>query len=83
MFIVAEATKLIHLDKTEVLDSDGNGLWVGCASIPKAGRLCEWTLALDPIVTGFPLFFVGDMSKDERFKQLEFVTGPPHFKVCL
>ena len=58
----------------------GDGLWVGCATVSKEGRLCEKTIELPPEPGKFPCFTVCDLSQDERFQQLPFVTGPPGFR---
>ena len=64
-------------NKSEV---EGDGLWFGCGTVDKSGRLCEKTIEL-PISPGStPCFQVGDLSQDERFNQLPFVKGPPYFK---
>lgn len=61
-------------------EEEGDGLWVGCASVSKEGRLCEKTVELRPEPGEFPCFTVCDLSQDERFQQLPFVTGPPNFR---
>jgi signal transduction histidine kinase/CheY-like chemotaxis protein len=49
--------------------------------VPKAGRLCEYTIAaLSPPDGGPALFEVLDLSKDSRFNELDFIAGPPHFR---
>ena len=58
----------------------GDGLWVGCATVSKGGRLCEKTIELPPELGKFPCFTVCDLSQDERFQQLPFVAGPPGFR---
>lgn len=40
-YFVAESTKTLHLDDTTKQDNPDDALWAGCASVPKAGRLCE------------------------------------------
>jgi hypothetical protein len=40
-YFVAESTKTLHLDDTTQQDYPADALWAGCASMPKAGRLCE------------------------------------------
>ena len=52
-----------------------------CIRVPKAGRLCEYTIAaLSPPDGGPALFEVLDLKKDSRFKELDFIAGPPHFR---
>ena len=49
--------------------------------MPKAGRLCEHTIAtLSPPGGGPACFEVLDLSKDSRFNELDFIAGPPHFR---
>lgn len=49
--------------------------------MPKAGRLCEYTIARLPPVEGGPAYFeVTDLSLDDRFKDLPFVSGNPGFR---
>lgn len=40
-YFIAEATKTVMLSDTRKFDREGDSLWVGCTSVPKAGRLCE------------------------------------------
>ena len=46
----------------------------------KAGRLCEKTIELPVVLGKASCFTVTDLSADERFNELPFVTGPPRFK---
>lgn len=56
-------------------------LYYQCSSVPKAGRLCEWTIRSKPLSAGSPAYFeVCDLSKDPRFNQLPFVASDPHFR---
>lgn len=49
--------------------------------MPKAGRLCEHTIAaLSPPGGGPACFEVLDLSTDSRFNELDFIAGPPHFR---
>jgi len=68
---------LFNNKKSEV---EGDGLWFGCGNVDKSGRLCEKTIELPPSLGRHPCFTVQDLSNDERFNQLPFVTGPPYFK---
>lgn len=43
-------------------------------------QIPQKTIELEPVPGGFPCFIVTDLSKDARFNQLPFVTGPPFFK---
>jgi signal transduction histidine kinase/CheY-like chemotaxis protein len=55
-----------------------------CISVPKAGRLCEHTLATLPPQDGGPAYFeVCDLEQDDRFNKLDFVSGPPYFRYYL
>ncbi|KAL8730215.1 MAG: hypothetical protein Q9166_004192 [cf. Caloplaca sp. 2 TL-2023] len=78
-YFLAEATKSLDLVDNKICD-EGDALWVGCGSVDKAGRLCEKTVELPANPGSYPCFTVTDLSKDERFNQLPFVTGDPHFR---
>ena len=80
-YFVAESSKTLDIGNTSISEEEGDGLWVGCGTVEKSGRLCEKTIELPPSMTGSPsLFTVTDLSKDERFNQLPFVTGHPSFR---
>ncbi|KAF2630337.1 hypothetical protein BU25DRAFT_362458 [Macroventuria anomochaeta] len=80
-YFVAESTKTVHLDDAAQYDNPEDAIWAGCVRVPKAGRLCEHTISTLPPPEGGPaLFEVLDLSKDERFDQLSFIAGPPHFR---
>ncbi|KAI8940521.1 hypothetical protein NX059_004198 [Plenodomus lindquistii] len=80
-YFVAESTKTLHLDDTLRYDHPDDAIWAGCVRVPMAGRLCEHTLATLPPPDGGPACFeVLDLSKDERFNQLDFVKGAPYFR---
>ena len=80
-YFVAESTKTLDLVNNNKSEEEGDGLWFGCGTVDKSGRLCEKTIELPPSVACSPsLFTVTDLSKDKRFNQLPFVTGPPHFR---
>jgi signal transduction histidine kinase/DNA-binding NarL/FixJ family response regulator len=52
-----------------------------CTKVPKAGRLCEHTMAaLPPLDGGVACFEVLDLTKDRRFNTLDFISGPPNFR---
>jgi hypothetical protein len=55
-------------------------LWAGCISVPKAGRLCEHTIQAIPTPDEPACFEVLDLTTDDRFNTLPFVTGPPFFR---
>lgn len=80
-YFVAESTKTLNLDNSNKSEEEGDGLWFGCGTVDKSGRLCEKTIELPPSLASSPsLFTVTDLSKDKRFNQLPFVTGPPYFR---
>lgn len=80
-YFVAESTKTLDLVNNAKSEEEGDGLWFGCGTVDKSGRLCEKTIELPPSLASSPsLFTVTDLSKDERFNQLPFVTGSPYFK---
>ncbi|KAG4440333.1 hypothetical protein IFR05_004185 [Cadophora sp. M221] len=79
-YFIAEGTKTVDLvdnAKHEV----GDEIWIGCASVDKAGRLCEKTISVPPTTDGnYPSFIIDDLSKDDRFSTLPFVTGAPFLR---
>ncbi|KAI9880255.1 MAG: hypothetical protein M1830_004600 [Pleopsidium flavum] len=79
-YFIAESTKTLNLLDNSKSETEGDGLWLGCASVSAAGRLCEKTIELPVIPNGFQAFVVNDLSQDPRFNQLPFVTGPPFFR---
>jgi len=40
-YFIAEATRTLSLSDTGKCERVGDELWVGCATVPKEGRLCE------------------------------------------
>jgi len=40
-YFIAEATRTLSLSDTGQCERVGDELWVGCATVPKEGRLCE------------------------------------------
>lgn len=77
-YFIAESTKTVDLiDNTK--HAPGDAIWMGCSSVSKAGRLCERTIKVAPKKVGgtYPSFVVDDLSTDEQFNELPFVTGPP------
>ncbi|KAL2075914.1 hypothetical protein VTL71DRAFT_857 [Oculimacula yallundae] len=79
-YFIAEGTKTVDLVDNRK-HAPGDDIWIGCAAVDKAGRLCEKTIAVPPSTDGkYPCFIVDDLSKDERFKNLPFVTGAPFLK---
>lgn len=80
-YFVAESTKTLDLVNNNKSEEDGDGLWFGCGTVSKSGRLCEKTIELPPSLACSPsLFTVTDLSKDERFNQLPFVAESPYFR---
>lgn len=78
-YFIAESTKTLHLH-TQTADNPMDALWAGCISVPKAGRLCEYTIATAASKDPTPCFEVNDLEKDPRFNTLPFVTGGPKFR---
>ncbi|MCJ1285364.1 hypothetical protein MMC26_004704 [Xylographa opegraphella] len=79
-YFIAEATKTLDLVDHTLSEAEGDGLWLGCSNVDKSGRLCEKTIELPLMRDDFACFEVTDLSKDDRFNMLHFVTGAPHFK---
>ncbi|KAF4615723.1 hypothetical protein G7Y89_g15265 [Cudoniella acicularis] len=79
-YFIAESTRTVDLIDT-AKHAPGDDIWMGCSSVSKAGKLCERTIAVEPTKTGeYPSFVVNDLTKDDRFNQLPFVTGPPNLR---
>ncbi|KAK0121706.1 hypothetical protein ONS95_009991 [Cadophora gregata] len=79
-YFIAEGTKTVDLVDNRQ-HAPGDDIWIGCASVSKAGRLCERTISVPPQTDGqYPSFIVDDLSKDDRFNTLPFVTGAPFLK---
>ncbi|KAL8719851.1 MAG: hypothetical protein Q9225_003204 [Loekoesia sp. 1 TL-2023] len=79
-YFIAEATKTLDLVDNQICDEEGDALWVGCGSVEKSGTLCEKTIELSQNSDAYPCFTVTDLSRDERFNKLPFVSGPPNFR---
>ncbi|KAL9015446.1 MAG: hypothetical protein Q9185_007154 [Variospora sp. 1 TL-2023] len=79
-YFIAEATKTLDLVDNQHCDDEADALWVGCGSVDKSGRLCEKTIELPASPDAYPCFTVTDLSQDDRFNTLPFVTGPPKFR---
>lgn len=79
-YFIAESSKTLDLADTSKSEKEGDDLWLGCASVSAAGRLCEKTIELPVLPNGYPAFVVSDLSQDSRFNQLPFVAGLPFFK---
>jgi GAF domain-containing protein len=66
---------------SSLYDDPSDAIWAGCIAVPKGGRLCEHTIAQLPHENGDPAYFeVLDLTQDDRFKELPFVTAEPFFK---
>ncbi|KAK7534901.1 uncharacterized protein J3D65DRAFT_427940 [Phyllosticta citribraziliensis] len=79
-YFVAESTQTLDLEDAESGTTVADHIWAGCASVPKAGRLCENTIR-SKSSNGKPACYeILDLSQDERFNKLPFVQGPPHFR---
>ncbi|PGH29791.1 hypothetical protein GX50_07462 [[Emmonsia] crescens] len=82
--ILAEATRTLSL-QDDTLHEPGDQLWLGCAVLPKENCICKYVALLpqkypgedDSVVEGGTAFVVPDLSKDDRFKDREFVKGYP------
>lgn len=55
LYVVAEASKSLNLDKNDLYDDDGDGLWMGCSRGPVSGTLCEVSDKLDASIIGGPI----------------------------
>ncbi|KAL8735060.1 MAG: hypothetical protein Q9181_002962 [Wetmoreana brouardii] len=79
-YFLAEASKSSELGNDQHAEVGDDALWLGHGTVEKEGGLCENTLKLPASPGTYPCFTVTDLSQDDRFKHLPFVTGPPHFR---
>ncbi|KAF1986364.1 hypothetical protein K402DRAFT_377511 [Aulographum hederae CBS 113979] len=80
-YFVAEGTKTLRLDDTSQSEDPDDAIWAGCSTVSKSGKLCEYTIAIGPPEGDrIDCFEVQDLSKDERFMNLPFVSGGPKFR---
>ncbi|MCJ1283172.1 hypothetical protein MMC26_002499 [Xylographa opegraphella] len=80
-YTISEGTKTLNLTDTRKADSEEDALWIGCGSLTKNEALCENTVALTGVPGGTnPFFTVPDLSKDDRFENLFYVKGKPHWR---
>lgn len=70
----------MSISDTSRYEEEGDGLWAGCATVEKEGRLCERTLEAAAEPNRYAMFTVTNMQDDPRFANLPFVCGPPYFK---
>ncbi|CBY00509.1 similar to sensor histidine kinase/response regulator [Plenodomus lingam JN3] len=83
-FLLAEGTKTLSLDTGEAEFAEDR-LCFGSVVFPKEQSLCYYTVNLAPKFTNLPLddpsdlpsLVVNDLARDDRFKDLPFVKGPP------
>ncbi|KAL8686832.1 MAG: hypothetical protein Q9218_006831 [Villophora microphyllina] len=80
MYFLAEATKFTDITEDRAREVENDDMWFGRGTTNKTGGLCEYTLILPTCPGTYPHFTVPDMTQDERFSQLPFVTGAPHFR---
>ncbi|CEJ59820.1 hypothetical protein PMG11_08424 [Penicillium brasilianum] len=81
LYVVAEASRSLHLGKFDVFDDDGDGLWMGCARGPVAGTLCEKTITLLPTPERkYPFFVVDDLRLHPAYCNIPCVARDPFFR---
>ncbi|KGO75887.1 CheY-like superfamily [Penicillium italicum] len=81
LYVVAEATRSLHLGDNSVCDNDGDSLWMGCSNGPLAGTLCEETITLHPTAEERHRFFiVEDLKEHPTYCKIPCVDGAPHFR---
>ncbi|RJE21353.1 hypothetical protein PHISCL_06310 [Aspergillus sclerotialis] len=82
-FILAEATKTSDVNLPVEPSFAGNRIWNGCSVLDTAWSVCEETVAFPPSNKQTPqssFLIVNDLSRDEQFKHLPFVSGEPHLR---
>lgn len=82
-YVLAEATESLSLQDHTVED-DRDALWLGCCVVPKEDGICRQVASLpqmtpedDKHVLGGSIYLVPDLRRDERFNELNMVTGSP------
>ncbi|CAG8193793.1 unnamed protein product [Penicillium salamii] len=77
-FVLAEATKTTNIGNSK-LSAEGDGLFVGTSTLTKSWNICQETITPSPDQQdgNHPFFVINDLEKEERFKELPFVTGEP------
>ncbi|KAL4906819.1 hypothetical protein BDW74DRAFT_149679 [Aspergillus multicolor] len=82
-FIIAQSSRSI-LGGKEHHEDDGNGTWDGCHTLSSAAwPMCRKTVNLPPSNRErgeYSFLEIKDLSRDDRYKDLPFVTSDPHFK---
>ncbi|KAF3401959.1 Hybrid signal transduction histidine kinase J [Penicillium rolfsii] len=81
LYVVAEASRSLHLGSFDAYDDDGDGLWMGCSRGPVAGTLCEKTITLHPTPERkYPFFVVDDLRLHPVYRNLPCVAKDPFFR---
>jgi signal transduction histidine kinase len=80
-YIIAEATQTLSLQSDSV-HNDQDELWFGCTTLPRSQGLCEKALERLPSSQSQRLLplIINDLSKDDEFKGLPFVTSRPSLR---
>ncbi|KOS46657.1 hypothetical protein ACN38_g2393 [Penicillium nordicum] len=79
-FILAEATRNANLKSSKSSLGEGDRLFAGTSTLSDAWNICQETVALgsDNEDGLYSFLVVDDLRKEERFKELPFVTQEPH-----
>ncbi|KAJ5569003.1 CheY-like superfamily [Penicillium hetheringtonii] len=81
LYVVAEASRSLHLGNSDSYDDDGDGLWMGCTRGPVDGTLCEKTITLHPTPERkYPFFVVDDLRLHPAYCNLPCVARDPFFR---
>lgn len=72
--VIAEATPTLSLRPD--IESAAEGLWLGCASLPRSWGVCEQILELK----GDVALVINDLTESERHSNRSFVVGGPRWR---
>lgn len=82
-YVLTEATQTLSL-QDHMVENDRDALWLGCCAVPSGDGICQQVASLprtkseeDKHVVEGGIYMVPDLRQDDRFNQLNMVTGSP------